>query len=93
MQCCLVILALLFPRFVLIVMALAGHLSTAYETYIWPLLGFFIMPYTTCAYAIAMNEAGGVKGWGLVIVIVAVLLDIGGHGGAANSRRRYQRVG
>lgn len=83
--------ALFVPRFTLVVMWLTRYTATAFETEIWPLLGFFFLPFTTCAYAIAMHAAGAVKGLGLLLVIVGVLLDFGAHGGT-EYRRRYRVV-
>jgi len=60
---------------------------------LWPVLGFLFMPYTTCAYAFAVNSLGGLQGWGLAALIVGVLLDLGSHGGGASSGHSYyQRV-
>jgi hypothetical protein len=87
MPCLLVVLALLVPRVTLVLMWLSGYGSRAFETVLWPLLGFFLMPYTTCAYAIGINSTGGFHGWSLVLLIVAVLFDLGGHGGAAKVKR------
>ena len=91
MGCCLGILALVFPRATLVIMWLVMYTSTAFETYLWPLLGFIFMPYTTCAYAIAMNDLGGIQGLGLVLVVIGVLFDLGTHGGSARSGDRYRR--
>jgi len=91
MPCCLAVLAVMFPRFALFVMWLTGYGGAAFETVLWPLLGFFFMPFTTCGYAIAMNEAGAIEGWGLAILIIGVLLDVGGHGTSGHAVR-YQRV-
>ncbi len=90
MGCCLGIVALAFPRAALVIMWLLGYTATAFETYLWPLLGFIFLPYATCAYAIAMNEFGGTHGLGLVLVIVGVLIDLGAHGGSARSGGRYR---
>ena len=91
MGCCLGILVLVFPRAALVIMWLVMYTSTAFETRLWPLLGFIFLPYTTCAYAIAMNELGGTQGLGLVLVVIGVLLDLGTHGGSARSGGRYRR--
>lgn len=91
MPCLIAILALLAPRIVMVVLWLTSdYLQRAFQTAIWPLLGFFFMPYTTIAYAWAMNSNGTVSGIYLVVVIVAVLVDLGAVGGSASSRR--QRV-
>ncbi|NIA14376.1 MAG: hypothetical protein GWP08_09855 [Nitrospiraceae bacterium] len=88
MPCCLLVIVLFVPRVALFVLALTGYVGRAYDTFVWPLLGFFFMPYTTCAYAVGMNENDGFQGWSLVLLIVGVVLDIGHHGGTAASRKK-----
>ncbi|HOD50705.1 MAG TPA: hypothetical protein PLM14_02085 [Candidatus Hydrogenedentes bacterium] len=93
MGCCLGVVALIFPRIALFVMWLSGYGGRAFDTILWPLLGFFFMPYTTCGYAFAANSLGGLKGWGLAALIVGVVLDVASHGGGARSGHHYyQRV-
>lgn len=56
----------------------------AYETTVWPLLGFFVLPCTTLAYAFAINHHGSAEGLYLALVIAGALVDLGGTGAAAN---------
>ena len=78
MGCIAAIFILATPRFVMVLLWLfTDYLSRAYGGFLLPLLGFFILPTTTLAYAIAKNQAGGIRGWGLVVVVLAVLLDLG----------------
>jgi len=89
MPCFLTILALAFPRFVLLlVLVFSGYLESAYETLLWPLLGFLFMPLTTLAYAWAINSNGSVEGLYLVGVVLAVLMDLGLLGSGEAGRRR-----
>lgn len=89
MPCLLAILAFFFPRVVIAILALfTGYMASAYQTLLWPLLGFFFLPYTTLAYAWAINTGGSVTGIYLVVVVIAVLVDIGVLGGGARARRR-----
>jgi hypothetical protein len=84
---------MLTPRIVLFAIWLfSDYLGLAFETRLWPFLGFLFMPLTTLAYAWAVNTYGSVKGIGLVVVVLAVLFDLGllGGGGAAG-RRRFRR--
>lgn len=93
MPCCLMAVAAFFPRVALFIMWLTGYGGRAFETVLWPLLGFFFMPFTTCGYAIAENSFGGVDGMGLALVIIGVILDLGSHGGGAKTTSaRYRRV-
>jgi hypothetical protein len=89
MPCILSIFALAFPRLVLfLVFFFSDYLSRAYQTMLWPLLGFFFMPLTTLAYAWAINSGGSVQGLYLVVVVLAVLMDLGLLGSGEASRRR-----
>ena len=91
-MCCLFALAAFFPRIALIVMWLTGYGSAAFATVLWPVLGFFLMPFTTCGYALAMNEFGGIQGLGLALVIIGVIFDLGSHGGGGRAYRKRTYV-
>ena len=89
MGCIAGLFVLALPRFVMVLLWIfTNYLSRAYDGWILPLVGFFLLPTTTLAYAIAQNETKGLKGWGLVLVIFAVTLDLGiwGRGRGAFSR-------
>jgi len=82
-------MALMAPRFAIVLVVLfSDYIGRAYETVIWPFLGFLFMPLTTLAYAWAINSRGSVAGFQLVVVVIAVLMDLGLLGGSAASRRR-----
>jgi len=82
-------LALATPRFAIVLVILfSDYIGRAYETILWPLLGFFFMPLTTLAYAFAMNSNGSVDGMYMVVVVVAVLLDLGLVGAGSKTRWR-----
>jgi hypothetical protein len=69
----------------------SDYLSRAYDGWALPLIGFFVLPTTTLAYSIAENETGGLRSWGLILVIFAVLIDVGiwgGGRGVFKGRRR-----
>lgn len=93
MPCLLAALALLMPRVVIVLLVIfSDWIGAAYNTVVWPLLGFIFFPYTTLAYALAMNAHGSVSGLYLVIVVLAVLLDLGAMGGGAATKRAPVRV-
>lgn len=75
----LVVLGLLTPRFIMVVLWLVGdYLSRAFDgSWLLPLLGFFLLPTTTLTYAIAENSMDGMRGLGLVLVILGALVDLG----------------
>jgi hypothetical protein len=88
MPCLIALAGLFFPRLVLAILFLfTGYLGAAYQTVLWPVLGFILMPFTTLAYAVAMNSMGGMSGGGVVLVVIGVLLDLGSSGGAAAAKR------
>ena len=90
MPCLLAALALIAPRVTIVLLVIfRDWIGAAYNTVIWPLLGFFFFPYTTLAYAAAINYNGSVDGLYLVLVVIAVLFDLGSMSGGAASRRGH----
>ena len=80
------------PRVVILLVAIfTRYLQTAYDNALWPILGFFFLPTTTLAYAWAMNSNNrNVNGIYLVVVVLAVLIDLGLLGGGASSRHKVR---
>ena len=88
MPCLLLILVLAFPRIVLAVLFFfSNYLERAYHGFILPLLGFIFLPLTTLAYAWMVNSHKPLEGVNLLILLIAVLLDLGGLGGGEYHRR------
>lgn len=89
MGCLVGCAALIFPRLVLFVIFLfSNYLGRAYETNFWPFLGFLFMPLTTLAYAWSINSNESVSGIYLVVVVIAVLMDLGLTGKGAHEGRK-----
>ena len=89
MPCLFFILILLFPRVCLVLMfLLTNYLQRAYHGLLIPLLGFFFLPLTTIAYAWMVNNHVAIQGVYLIILIIAVVIDVGGLGGGEFHRRR-----
>ncbi len=88
MPCLVTLLALIFPRIVLLCVFLFSHyLERAYHGLLLPFLGFIFLPITTLAYAWLMNTHRPIAGLNLVLLIVAVVLDLGGLGRGEHERR------
>jgi hypothetical protein len=88
--CLLALLALFSPRLALFALWLFGDLlSRAFDSWLVPLIGFFVLPWTTLAYAVMWSSGDRVRGFEWFLVIVAFLADIGawGSGRQAQSRR------
>jgi hypothetical protein len=89
MPCLVGCLALAAPRFAIVLVVLfSDYIGRAYETTLWPFVGFLLMPLTTLAYAWAINSRGSVAGFHFVVVVIAVLIDLGLVGGSASRRYR-----
>jgi len=89
MPCLVLVIVLAFPRMALVLLFLFTHyLERAYHGLIVPLIGFFFLPLTTLAYAWLTNSHRPMEGVNLIILIVAVVIDVGGLGGGEWHRRR-----
>ncbi|MEA2418985.1 MAG: hypothetical protein QOE60_1191 [Thermoleophilaceae bacterium] len=86
--CLVVLLALISPRLALFAIWLFSDiLGDAYDSWIVPLLGFFLLPWTTLAYA-GMWSAGTnqLNGFEWFIVVAAFLVDLGSYAGGGSRR-------
>jgi hypothetical protein len=82
MPCLVLILVLAFPRLVLLALFfLSNYLDRAYNGLLIPLAGFLFLPITTLAYAWLTNSGQRMEGLNLILLIVAVIIDMGGLGG------------
>jgi hypothetical protein len=91
MPCLLAIGGLTVPRVVIVLLVIfSDYIGRAFDSFLWPLLGFFFLPTTTLAWAWAENTRGEIGGVHALIVVLAVLLDLGILGGGRSSllRRR-----
>jgi len=86
MPCLFALIGAFFPRIALVAVWLSGYGGAAFQSVLIPLLGFFVMPFTTLFYAIGMNEFG-MQGMGVALLIVGVILDVGGWGGTRSGYR------
>lgn len=88
MPCLLLVLFLAFPRIALaLLFLLSNYLQRAYHGLLLPLVGFLFLPLTTLAYAWMANTGRPTTGVNLIILVVAVVIDLGSLGGTYHRRR------
>ncbi|HEX2233664.1 MAG TPA: hypothetical protein VHG69_09900 [Thermoleophilaceae bacterium] len=89
MGCFLALLALISPRLVLFLLWLFDDvLSRAFDSWILPLLGFFLLPWTTLAYVAFWDWGAGreVRGFEWFFVVLAFLIDLSSYAGGGRFR-------
>jgi hypothetical protein len=89
MPCLVALLALISPRLALFALWLFSNLlDRAYEGWLLPLLGFFLLPWTTLAYAVMWDYGTRtVDGFEWFIVALAFVVDLGSYVGGGSRRR------
>jgi hypothetical protein len=88
MPCLVLILFVAFPRIALLLLFLfSNYLQRAYHGLLLPLIGFLVLPLTTLAYAWMANTGQPTTGLNLIILVIAVVVDLGGVGGGAYHQR------
>jgi hypothetical protein len=96
MRCCLTAIFLaLISRVGIILWWLANPLvrNLAFENWVfpawlWTLAGAIFLPWTTLAYLLLFQ--GGIAGFKWIVLVVAFLIDLAGHGGSYHNRRRVR---
>lgn len=90
-MCCLfTVLVLLGPRIGGAIWWIAQPVrwvsnAGAFDTWIWPLLGLIVLPWTTIMYvAVSPN---GVTGFDWVWLVLAIIVDVGTYGGGGYGNR------
>lgn len=82
---------MLMPRILLFVFWITGMFEKAdpWSTWIWPILGFFIMPATTLTFGLCHVYGGGefTLLW-IIGMVFAVMYDLGSNGSAGTQRGR-----
>jgi hypothetical protein len=82
--CLVFVLALLSPRLALFATWIfTDLLGRAFDTWLVPVLGFLVLPWTTLAYAWMWDSGRAVSGLEWFLVGFAFLLDLGSHAKSA----------
>ena len=87
MCCFLTALILLGPRAGILVWWLINPVrwNLAFTTFIWPLLGFIFLPWTTLMYVVVFP--GGLVGFDWIWLGLGLVIDIGSHVGGGFTNR------
>ena len=92
MGCLIALLALITPRLVLFfVWIFTPYVSRAFNSFIWPLLGFIFLPFTTLVYVLVWTPGVGVTGGAWLWVALAFLLDLTWQSGSGYRASRRER--
>lgn len=85
-MCCWLVLAFAFaPRVALVFMwLLTDRISNAFGGILLPLIGFFVLPWSTLTFTLV--APGGLGFIDIVLLVIAVAADIGAWGGGWRSR-------
>ena len=90
MGCFVVLFALISPRLALFfIWIFSDLLSRAFDSWFVPFLGFFLLPWTTLAYAAMYASSNRVTGFEWFIVVLAFAIDLSSYVGGR--RERYAR--
>jgi hypothetical protein len=91
-MCCLALIAgFIGPRIAAVLWWIFDptRWDLAFGSWIWPVLGILLLPWTTLAYVLMWSVVGGVEGWEWIIVALGFALDIASYSARA-ARSRYQ---
>jgi hypothetical protein len=88
MPCLAALLALISPRLAIIALWLFSDiLSRSFESWFIPFIGFFLLPWTTLAYAVMWDVGtNAVTGFEWFIVGLAFVADLGSYAGGRSAR-------
>ncbi|HYH54765.1 MAG TPA: hypothetical protein VD761_11610 [Solirubrobacterales bacterium] len=88
MPCLVALLALISPRLALFaIFVFSDLLSRAFDSWLLPLIGFFLLPWTTLAYAVMWSSSNQVTGLEWLIVVLGFFLDLGAYSSRKKKRR------
>ena len=88
MPCFVALFALISPRLALFfVLVFSDWVGRAFDGWIVPVLGFFLLPWTTLAYIVMWNVGGrGVDGLEILIVVFAFIVDVMSYAKSSQAR-------
>ncbi len=80
MGCFVALFALISPRLALFfILVFSDWVGQAFDGWVLPVLGFFLLPWTTLAYIVMWQLTPGVNGFEWFIVILAFFVDLASY--------------
>jgi hypothetical protein len=80
------------PRIALALWWIFGDkVELAFSTWVWPLLGLLVLPWTTICYVLMWSVVGGVSGAEWLLVALGLFLDIATYSSRA-AKSRYDTM-
>jgi hypothetical protein len=88
MGCLLVLIAGFFPRVALVIVWIATDLvDRAFSTWVIPLLGLLVLPFTTLVYALVWVPGVHLGNGRWIWVAIAFVIELFGYAGNARANR------
>ena len=90
MGCLVALFALISPRLALFaIWVFSDMLGRAFDSWLVPLLGFFLLPWTTLAYTVMWSAGTNkVSGFEWFIVVLGFFFDLASYG-SSSRREKY----
>lgn len=88
MGCLFVLLAAFAPRLIVVFAWIARptYFDLVFDTWIFPLLGLIVLPFTTLMWLLLGAPPEGVHGFDWVWIVLAVLLDLSHYANTYSQR-------
>jgi hypothetical protein len=87
--CLLAIIGFFSPRLLLIILWIfTNFVDRAFDSWIVPALGLVFAPITTVVYVLVYSPVLGVSTLGWILVVFAVIADLGAYSGSYRGYRR-----
>jgi len=88
-MCAFVLAALFGPRVGIVLLWLfTDRMTRAYETGLVPVLGFFVLPWTTFLYGLVQGGGGAVGAFGVFVIVIGFIIDVVSYISAFGANRR-----
>ena len=77
MPCLFALMGAFAPRLAFLLLWIFTPLvNRAFSFWLWPLLGFFFLPFTTLMFVLVIGPLGSTNFWGWLTVFLGLLIDL-----------------